>query len=257
MSGENQSRAVVFGRDAVAYDEVRPSYPAEVIDHVQSLVAARDALEVGAGTGKATAAMAGEGLNITCLEPSTEMAAILEAKQLPGVTVAVISFEDWDGPASSQDLVYAAQAWHWVDPATGFDKTLDLLRPGGALALFWNVPLDRYAHHETAYAQHAPHLLEERDERIKRRDTLDWTQDMSAAGFVDTGRFTYRWSQQLSSDQYRTLYSTYSDHIMLDEPERTRLLDALAADVESWGGTTTIEYRSEVFSGRKPGTDRG
>lgn len=252
MSVVDESRAVIFGRDAVTYDQARPSYPDAVIDHVVSLVTARDALEIGAGTGKATAAMARDGLRLTCLEPSAEMAAVLESRQLPGVTVSVTTFERWDGPHDSLDLIYAAQAWHWVDRQVGFARALSTLRPGGVLSLLWNIPLDRYGRHRELYARHAPHLLAERDERIKRRDDHDWRADMDEAGFVETQRFTHNWSEDLTADRYRALYSTYSDHMMLEEPARSRLLDGLAADVESWGGVATVEYRTEAFSGLKP-----
>lgn len=249
-------RAVIFGRNAVAYDDARPSYPDEAIDHLVGLVRAGAAVEVGAGTGKATCSIAREGLSLTCLEPSPQMAAILESKQLPGVTVSVTTLEDWDAQPASIDLVYAAQAWHWVDPEIGFPKVLSILRPGGVLALLWNVPLDRYGRHRRAYAAHAPHLLTERDERIKRRDDHDWCAEMEEAGFDETDRFTHRWSEELTADRYRALYSTYSDHMMLEEPARTQLLDRLAADVESRGGTVQVEYRTEVFSGRKPDSRR-
>lgn len=250
----DDARAVIFGRDAETYESVRPSYPKQVIDHVASLVAAHHAVEVGAGTGKATAAMARDGLHLTCLEPSPQMAAVLESKGYPGVEVVTSSFEDWDGAAGSLDLLYAAQSWHWVDREAGPRKALALLRPGGAIALFWNIPLDRYGGHRDLYERHAPHLLAENDDRISRRDRHDWTEDIGRAGFVDVGRFTHRWVQELTAEQYRALFSTYSDHMMLDEPVRTRLLDGLAEDVERWGGTARVEYRCEVFTGTKPVT---
>jgi SAM-dependent methyltransferase len=248
----DEKRAVIFGRDAGTYDEARPSYPQAVIDHVTSLVDASYAVEVGAGTGKATAAFARVDLALTCLEPSPEMAALLDARSLPGVRVVISTFEAWETEPDSVDLIYAAQAWHWVDEGTGLGKTLSLLRPGGVLALMWNIPVDRYGDHLETYSAHAPQLLAERDERIKRRDDHDWCADMDAAGFVGTNRFSHRWTEDLTADRYRALYSTYSDHMMLEEPNRTTLLDALEEDVESRGGTATVEYRTEVYSGRKP-----
>lgn len=248
----DKTRAVIFGRDAVTYEEARPSYPGVVLEHVTSLVDAIVAAEVGAGTGKATAGIANRDLTLTCLEPSPEMAAVLDKKRLPGVTVVVSTFEDWEAEPETVDLIYAAQAWHWVDEATGLSKALSLLRPGGVLALIWNIPVDRYARHLEIYQRHAPHLLAERDERIQRRDEHDWCADMDNAGFVATVRFTHRWSEMLSAVEYRALYSTYSDHLMLEEPIRTRLLDDLAGEVVNWGGTGTVHYRTEVFSGRKP-----
>lgn len=250
----DDGRSIIFGRDANTYDDARPGYPTTVIDHVEELVEVRDAVEVGAGTGKATERFAREDRRLTCVEPSPQMAETLVAKDLPGVDVVVSTFEDWAGVPESADLMYAAQSWHWVDRDTAYDKALSVLRPGGVLALFWNIPLDRYSRHREAYQRFAPHLLDDRDERIRRRDSHDWSEDMDGAGFVDVHQVTHRWSVELSGPDYRSLYSTYSDHIALPEPTRTDLLDALASDVESWGGVATVGYRTEVFCGRKPDT---
>jgi SAM-dependent methyltransferase len=240
----------------VEYEKARPTYPDEAITHIMGLVDPAVAVEVGAGTGKATESVAREGLRLICLEPSVEMAGVLVAKALPGVTVEVTTFEDWDGPPDPVDLIYAAQAWHWVDRDTAYEKALSVLRPGGALALLWNIPHARYSRHRELYARYAPHLLGEGDQRVKRRDEHDWSADMEAAGFVDLDRLTLRWEDTLTADRYRGLYASYSDHIMLPEPDRSRLLDGLQAEVEAWGGTVTLEYRTEVFSGRKPDTGR-
>lgn len=251
---DQHGRSVIFGNDAVTYDDARPGYPAAVVDHVEERVEIRDAVEVGAGTGKATERFAREDRRLTCVEPSPPMAETLMAKDLPGVDVVVASFEEWAGVPESADLMYAAQSWHWVNRDTGYDKALSVLRPGGVLALLWNIPLDRYNRHHGAYQRFAPRLLDDRDERIRRRDSHDWCEDMDHSGFVGTHQLTHRWSVELSSADYRALYSTYSDHMSLPEPARTGLLDALASQVESWGGVATVAYRTEVFCGTKPDT---
>ncbi|MDQ4069825.1 MAG: class I SAM-dependent methyltransferase [Actinomycetota bacterium] len=47
-------------------------------------------------------------------------------------------FEEWVRPVGNRfDLVFAATAWHWLDPAVRYVKAWDALRPGGHLA-FWD-----------------------------------------------------------------------------------------------------------------------
>ena len=48
-------------------------------------------------------------------------------------------FEAWDPAGRTFDAVVAGQAWHWVDPVAGAAKAARVLRPGGRLAVFWNV----------------------------------------------------------------------------------------------------------------------
>lgn len=244
------SRAVIFGRDADAYDSHRPAYPPDAIDHLRGLVSAQLALEIGAGTGKATVDMARDGLTLTCLEPSIDMAEVLRAKDLPGVEVVVETFEGWDGEPRSRDLIYAAQAWHWVDHGMAYEKARSVLRPDGVLALMWNIPLTRYDVFEDVYSEYAPGLLQERDERIVKRDSPSWLADLGRAGFHETRRFTTRWSVDLDAAGYRALYSTYSDHLLLPDNTRSRLLDALEQAVVDQGGVIPLEYRTDVFSGR-------
>jgi hypothetical protein len=74
------------------------------------------------------------GFSVVCVE----MGALLAERarrNLAGLPVAihVEPFETWEGEAESFNLVYAANAWHWVDPAIRYRKAHGLLRPGGHL----------------------------------------------------------------------------------------------------------------------------
>ena len=51
------------------------------------------------------------------------------------VELVVRTFEQFDSPRRFE-LVYAAAAWHWTDPATRWARAVELLQPGGVLALF-------------------------------------------------------------------------------------------------------------------------
>lgn len=244
------SRAVIFGRDAAAYDQHRPSYPPEAITHMLGLVDARSAVEVGAGTGLATTDVARDGLRLKCLEPSTEMAGVLKARRLPGVEVVISTFEDWEAGAVSFDLIYAAQAWHWVDRSVAYPKAKALLEPSGALVLMWNIPLERYAGFEEVYLQHAPGLLAERDQRIQRRDAHPWDEDLRSFGFRDVDLFTHEWEAKMTPREYRLLHATYSDHMMLPDDVRIALLDDLEQTAQQRGDSVAVVYRTHVFSGR-------
>lgn len=244
-----KSRALIFGDEALAYDRHRPRYPVGSIDHVLGLTDVSRAVEIGAGTGIATAQMVRPGLEILCLEPSAAMAGILRSRGLAGVTVEVTTFEDWENRDGSADLIYAAQAWHWVDPTTSYDKAKRVLRPGGAIALMWNVPLDRYQHFRSVYEEHAPAILAENDRRIQKRDGDGWERELRSAGFYDVQVAMFDWEQELDAAGFCALRATYSDHMMLPDDQRARLLAALHDAVDECGGKTTFRYQTRVFSG--------
>ena len=137
MSSAGTPRGLLFGTAAESYERFRLGYPDEVVvrtlSHADRPVAS--AVEVGAGTGKATRAFASRGIRVAALEPDPEMYAVLqrETAAMPVQTV-LTTFEAYDGPPT--DLVYAAASWHWTDPSTRWTHAADLLDPGGVLAIF-------------------------------------------------------------------------------------------------------------------------
>src|SRR5215470_10855156 len=96
-------------------------------------------LEVGCDTGKATIPLARRGFRITCVEIGAALAAAARQNLagFPGVQVIEGSFETWPPPAEGGfDVVFAATAWHWVDPAVKYWRAWEVLRPGGHLAVW-------------------------------------------------------------------------------------------------------------------------
>lgn len=135
-----RERGLVFGTEAEAYERHRLGYPETVADLVLAYAAppVAEALEVGAGTGKATTLFARRGVAVTACEPDPDMAGVLRrtSEGLP-VTVVVSTFEALRADGHRRvDLLFSASAWHWTDPAVRWDRTAELLRPGGTVALF-------------------------------------------------------------------------------------------------------------------------
>jgi SAM-dependent methyltransferase len=131
-----------FNSAASLYQQARPDYPAELYDELVRLAQLRPGdrlLEVGCATGKATVPLAQRGFLMTCIELGTDLAAQARRNlsRFPAAEVINDAFETWQPPPrASYDLVFAATAWHWIDPAVRYQKAAELLRPGGHLA-FW------------------------------------------------------------------------------------------------------------------------
>jgi SAM-dependent methyltransferase len=129
--------------DAVAelYDRARPSYPDELFGDLVSLAGLAPGdrlLEIGCATGKATRPLLERGYRVVCVELGEQLAerARRNLSALPA-EIHAVAFEDWEGQAGSFDLVFAATAWHWLDPTMRYEKAHRLLREGGHLA-FWS-----------------------------------------------------------------------------------------------------------------------
>jgi cyclopropane fatty-acyl-phospholipid synthase-like methyltransferase len=130
-----------FDTAAALYDRARRSYPEELFDDLVELAGLQPGdrlLEIGCATGKATRSLLERGFCVVCVELGAQLAerARRSLAGLP-VEIHVAPFEEWEGERASFDLVYAATAWHWVDPSMRYRKAHGLLRPGGHPA-FWS-----------------------------------------------------------------------------------------------------------------------
>lgn len=134
-----------FDEVALMYNEARPRYPTELFEtllHVVGLDPNSRLLEIGPGTGQATKPLAQKGFNITAIELGDSLAEVAkrELRGYKNVKILNGAFEEAVLPASSFDLVYAATAFHWVDPSVKYLKTHHVLKENGCLAII-------HAHH--------------------------------------------------------------------------------------------------------------
>jgi SAM-dependent methyltransferase len=243
----SREQRLVFGEVADDYARERPTYPDALVDDVVALAGGRDALEVGAGTGKATPAFVARGLRVTALEPSPDMAAV-GRRLAPAAEWVVSGIEDWSAEGRF-DLIYAAQSWHWVDPARGFARAHALLRPGGLLALFWNRGRDGSGalrrELDAIYARLEPELREGGGR------ATDHAVAIRASGrFTEPEKREFAWSDRRSAESYVRLLGTHSNHRLLPDDRRAALQDAVAGAIEAHGGTIGIEYVTELYLAR-------
>jgi SAM-dependent methyltransferase len=129
-----------FGSQADRYDRVRPSYPAAALELVLGGAGRLGRiLDVGAGTGKLTAALLDRGAEVLAVEPDPLMLAVL-ADRLPQVRALAGSAERIPLPDGSVDAIVAGQAFHWFQRPEADRELARVLRPGGVLGLLWNLP---------------------------------------------------------------------------------------------------------------------
>lgn len=126
------------------YHRIRPGYPAEAVRWLFDVpaLAGRPAssvavADIGAGTGKYTAALAAEGYNVHAVDPSADMLAQL-SRVLPGVPATEGTAEQTGLPDASFDAVTVAQAWHWCDPVAAAGEFARILTADGFAGLIWN-----------------------------------------------------------------------------------------------------------------------
>lgn len=139
------SHATSFDAWAADYDRYRPGYPELLFDEIAArleLPQRPEVVDLGAGTGLATFAMARRGWRVTAVEPGAQMLDVLRRRaEAMGLEVGAVEApaEETGLPAASCDLTAAAQAFHWFDRPRAVAEMARIVRPGGGTALFWNV----------------------------------------------------------------------------------------------------------------------
>jgi SAM-dependent methyltransferase len=224
-----------FESAAALYHAARPDYPLELYDELVGLTALRSEdhlLEVGCGSGKATLPLARRGFAITCVEIGPALAA--EARRnlarFPHVHVVDEDFETWQPrPRPAFALVFAATAWHWIDPAVRYPKAWSLLRPGGHLA-FWNASHVFPAGGDPFFRE-IQDVYDEIGEGLppgaqwpSPDDLPDDTAEIVASNlFDDVAVRRFDWETSYTADAYIHLLDTFSGHIAMEEGKRNRL----------------------------------
>ncbi len=252
---ENLSRRRAYDQIAQLYDRARPSYPAALFDDIVAyadLTADARILEIGCGTGQATLPLAQRGYTIDCVELGAELAKVARDNlaSYPAAQVIQADFNTVDLAPARYELVLSATAFHWLDPATRFIKAHRLLKPRGALALFWHRPVVTDASRpfvdavQKVYREIAPELSR-RYEPPPHPDEVstEYAELIPASGLFDRLAIRKRYTAtKYSATAYIELLDTFSDHRALEPAKRRRLFHAIDNLIHSgFSGEVTRE----------------
>jgi len=248
-----------FGEDAERYDRTRPRYPTEMVARIVAASPGRDVLDVGCGTGIAARAFQAAGCSVLGVEPDRRMAEFARGR---GLEVEVATIEDWDPAGNTFDLVVAGTTWHWVDPVAGAAKVVRVLRPGGRLALFWNV------------AEFPPALANAAAEAFRRvlpdlpvlgagfTGGLDAYQPIltkaadgirEVGGFSDLEQWRFDWAQPYTRDEWLDVMPTHGFLTRLQPDQLAEVLAAAGAAIDGMGGGFTMSYGTGVVTAVRAG----
>jgi SAM-dependent methyltransferase len=227
-------RARSFGAVAAAYESFRLGYPDELVDEVLAY-ATRPigaALEIGAGTGKATRAFAARGIAVTATDPDGEMLAELRRHVPASVTVLQGAFEDLPLEPSF-DLVFAAASFHWTNPAGRWPRVAAMLNGQGVFASFGGqVHLADAALADAVRAVRSPYLG---DDDVPAPDgtgidsPMQWpgTELSESSLFTDVRQSVVERRLALTSAEYVAHLGTISAYLMLPQRTREEVLDRI------------------------------
>jgi len=271
VSGWERSNRIIFDEIADKYDRIRWGYPDELFADIIQYSGqgkGKKALEIGAGTGKATTPFLDSGYVVTAVEMSRNMSDFLlhRFKEYRNFSVITSAFEDVSLDDENYDLIYAASSFHWVDAETGCPKVYRLLKKGGVFALLRNNPVpavgeEIFEEIQEIYEKYyySYYVSKERPSKKSRDDFMKPSEIRRRFGFDCLERFgfsdvtmkLYDASHIYSADEYTELLDTFSDHRSLPVDLRTALYDGVRKVITRHGGYHKVDYVYQLYMGRK------
>lgn len=143
MAGANAKASERFNGRVGDYVKARPGYPPELLRFLTergALFPGALIVDVGSGTGLFTELLLSAEVAVFAVEPNDEMRSAAEARfgERPGFRSVSGRAEATGLADRCGDLLVAAQAFHWFDPAAARREFRRILRPPHRVALIWN-----------------------------------------------------------------------------------------------------------------------
>ncbi|WP_089014887.1 hypothetical protein [Micromonospora inositola] len=137
-----------------------------------------------------------------------------------------------------------------MEPETRNRRAKDALTLGGSLAVFAH----RYAYVDPAQAVAIEAAFESVDPAPFRDRPDDWFHaDIAGSGlFADVRPVSFRRAVPLTTAAYQALVSTFSPQLRRPPELRERVLAAVGAAVDGFGGTVVLDLRTTLVLGRRP-----
>lgn len=262
---EQRRRAASFGEVASSYERFRPGPPPAAVEWMLP-EGARTVVDLGAGTGAMTMALANLVDRVIAVEPDDRMREILIGS-LPTVTAVKGVGEHLPLDDSSVDAVLASSSWHWMDADRALREVARVLAPGGALGVVWSGPDP-----DGPFVSQAEALLSEAS-RAGAGDGSGEASDLGRAvtdaenrveavlripvgsPFAEPEHHVMTWDVPLTADDLIGLLGTFSWIITMSDERRAEVFDTarrVLRDALGVSGDVTVDvqYRAEAWRTR-------
>ena len=262
---QDRPQSRVFGEVAETYHRYRPGYPDSLFEWILATCETPISdlvIDVGCGTGKASAPLLERGYEVLGLEPDPAMAEIAR-RELEGFglfSVDQSTLEEWTKAERQAGLVIAGQSWHWTNPETRFQQAASILKPGGWLCVFWNRPEHGKQEFDAAtdliYAELAPEFDNKPfvvrlpgSKAAISADTPD--EEISVSGlFGPVEQFQLEWEMTIGTHHHVQNLRTQSDHRMLATETRNELLRRVAEVIDEYGGSYKQTFTTHAYAAK-------
>ena len=248
-----------FDDAAQLYDEVRPRYSEEMVEHIIAFAALPThgrIFEVGCGTGQMTLPFARRGYTMVALDQGERLAALAaqHCQSYPQVRVVLCAFEAWQDIPESYDLFLSAQAFHWIAPPYGLARAAELLKTRGTIALVWTLERSQ----GSAFWQATTPIYDTYNPQTSSGNLpLETKVDLyrqalrTSRHFVGVHEVSKAWTKRYSGEEYMKLLQTFSHHRAMPEPNRSRFFEEISHVIAQMGGEVIRDYETLALLAKK------
>ena len=235
-----------FAGVADAYERGRPDYPPAVVGALAAeleLPPGAPVLDLAAGTGKLTTSLVRAGFDVVAVEPQDPLCEVLAAK-VGEERVKRGTAEQIPLPDSSVAAVTVADAFHWFDHAAALREIGRVLRPGGGLAVLFNLPDWTGA----SWADEVGSLMVELRPEHPGFDGRPWQEAVrETPGWSEPWEIRVTTNQPTSTERLVDFLSSTSWVAAMPEAERAQLAERLRSIIDAGG--TPAELPVQVVVG--------
>ena len=237
--------AAGFARAADVYERARPEYPPEAVAWLAERLGLRPGrvvVDVAAGTGKLTRLLVPSGARGVAVEPLAEMHAVLreavpEAEALEGTAEALPL------PDACADAVTVAAAFHWFRRDEALPEIARVLRPGGQLAIVYNL-----RDPESELQQELSRMLERHGAQIAWMRAIDTGAILEASALFGSPEYAeFRHEQHFDPDGLVERVSSISYVALLEGREREEFLAQVREFGERQESPFAFPYVTQIW----------
>ena len=246
----------VFDTIPEQFDKYRCRYSPELF---ADLIAYADigpgktVLELGPGTGQATDPILHTGCDYNAIELGENLFAMMNRKYGKYSNFRIVNddFITHDFGDRKFDMIYSAATIQWIPEEIAFQKTFDLLKPGGTLAMFlakgdYRTPNEALFNRiQEVYTQYF------KPETAYRHGGFQYA-NATCYGYVAFEKREFYGQRVFDAEGYVSFCGTHCDHIVVPEPYRSKFFDGLRKAVLDAGNRIVFQDTYILFLAKKP-----
>ena len=246
----------IFDTIPEQFDRYRPRYSADLFADLiayAGIAPGKSVLEIGPGTGQATDPILETGCDYHAIELGEHLCAKMQEKygENPNFSIVNDDFITHDFGTQRFDLIYSAATIQWIPEAIAFQKTFDLLKAGGTLAMMltrgdYKTPNEAlYQKIQEIYSAYFRPAIEYPHRAFEYGNAVNY-------GYVDFEKREYYGKRTFTADEYVAFCGTHCDHLVIPEPYRTQFFEGLRKTVREGGNCVVFHDTYVLYLAKKP-----